>query len=152
MRMEIREIKFGSELYQRSSNLRENVLRQPLGLVLSSEDTQDEDKQIHIAAIENGVDVIGTIILKPASSEVSEIRGVAVAPHMQNMGIGKQLVIFAEQLAIENGFLTIEMKARISARKFYEKLGYNTTGPEFIKSTIPHIKMEKLIAFSRLLP
>ncbi|HEU5046374.1 MAG TPA: GNAT family N-acetyltransferase [Rickettsiales bacterium] len=145
--MDIQKIAFGSPLYDLSKRLREQVLRLPLGLVLSAQDTEGEENQIHIAAIAPDGSVTGTIILKPASPSLYEIRGVAVAVTLQGKGLGQKLVSFAEHTARQEGVQRIEMAARITAQSFYEKLGYRIYGEPFIKSTIPHIKMEKLIAF-----
>lgn len=150
--MDIREIAFNSPLYDLSKRLREQVLRLPLGLVLSTQDTAGEEHHIHIAAITEDGGVTGTIILKPASDTLYEIRGVSVSPQLQGKGLGKRLVEYAEYAAAQRGAHHIVMAARVTAQVFYEKLGYEAVGEVFIKSTIPHIKMEKAIAFQTQLP
>jgi predicted GNAT family N-acyltransferase len=37
------------------------------------------------------------------------------------------------------------MLARVSAKGFYERLGYQSTGVEFIEVTVPTIKMTRRI-------
>jgi predicted N-acetyltransferase YhbS len=143
--MIIREISYASDLYECSKRFREEVLRLPLGLVLSALDLQEEDRQIHIAAVESNETILGTVLLKPLSDEIIKLRQMAVAPALHGRGIGRDLVRFAEQLAIAKGFQTIQMHARMSAKGFYERLGYRSTGTEFIEVTVPTIKMARHI-------
>jgi predicted GNAT family N-acyltransferase len=123
-------------------NLRETILRKPLGLSLSVEDIKNEDKQIHIGAFLND-EIIGYIILSPQTKTEIKMRQVVVVPEMQKTGIGKKLISFSEKYALDNGFSTIILNARIIVKNFYTKLGYSQTGQEFIEKNIPHIKMYK---------
>ena len=41
------------------------------------------------------------------------------------------------------GFVSLSLHARSIAVGFYEKLGYETVGDEFIEVSIPHRKMAK---------
>src|SRR5579864_7763536 len=130
MDVSIREIPFGSPLYERARRFREDVLRLPLGLVLSAQDVDGEDHQIHVAALGPNNAVLGTVVLKPITPELVKLRQMAVAPTVQRTGMGKDLVRFAEHVARSKGFKSIEMHARISAKAFYEKLGYHALGDE----------------------
>jgi ribosomal protein S18 acetylase RimI-like enzyme len=140
--MIVKEIPYGSALYAQMKELRESVLRHPLGLILTENDIQGEEDQIHIAAIENNA-VVGTVILKPLSNDVVKLRQMAVAPEMHGRGVGRDLVRFAEDVACTRGFLTIEMSARVSAIGFYQKLGFELVGESFTEVTVPTIKMVK---------
>jgi GNAT superfamily N-acetyltransferase len=62
---------------------------------------------------------------------------------MQGKGIGRALMIFAENIARDQGYKRLCMHARRSAIGFYEKLGYAVSGDEFVEVTIPHFTMEK---------
>jgi N-acetylglutamate synthase-like GNAT family acetyltransferase len=132
-------------LYSATTKLREKILRLPLGLVLSEKDVAGEEQQIHIAALSPEKEVVGTVLLKPLSPTLVKLRQMAVADAYQGSGLGKKLVQFAEQVAVENGFREIEMHARISALGFYEKLGYKVAGDTFIEVTIPTILMKKTL-------
>ena len=148
--MIIQEVPFESALYKQTKHFREDILRLPLGLTLSPQDVQGEEQQIHIAALGANDAILGTIILKPLSSHIVKLRQMAVAPAMQGQGIGRDLVRFAEGLARARGFQSMEMSARISAKGFYEKLGYRATGDAFTEVTVPTIKMIKDIRESNL--
>lgn len=87
--------------------------------------------------------MLGTVVLKPLSPTLVKLRQMAVAPALRGSGIGGELVRFAEGIAWERGYETVEMAARTSARGFYERLGYRAVGDEFVDLTTPHLKMTK---------
>lgn len=140
--IEIRVIAWGSEQYKKEVELRYKILREPLGLVYTPQQLEDERNEIHIAAFfEN--EIIGCLLLKPESDSEIKMRQVAVSSSRQGMGIGKSLVSFAEKFAVENGYKLITLHSRDSALGFYETLGYKTVGEGFTEVTIPHHKMIK---------
>ncbi|HEY8191535.1 MAG TPA: GNAT family N-acetyltransferase [Alphaproteobacteria bacterium] len=143
--MIIQEIPYESALFEATRKLRDEVLRRPIGLTLSAADIEGENHQIHIAAIDDSGDVRGTVILKPLSESLVKLRQMSVSPACQGQGCGKQLVRFAERVALERGYKLIELAARISALGFYEKLGYRTEGEKFTEVTLPTIKMVKAL-------
>ena len=138
----IQEVPYGSPLYRLTLAFREEYLRRPLGLTNSDADLKAEDRQIHIAAVDNAK-IIGTVVLKPISPQMVKLRQMAVAGSRLGSGLGAELVRFAEDLAWDRGYASIEMAARVSARGFYDKLGYRAEGDEFFEITIPHIRMVK---------
>jgi len=141
----LKEILYGSAMYESTKCFREEVLRRPLGLKLTVWDTKDEDTQIHIAAIEDDNLILGTVLLKPVSCSHIKLRQMAVSPLMQGKGIGRKLVQFAEMLARSKEFQVIEMHARINAQGFYQKLGYHAEGKVFTEVTVPTIRMTKTL-------
>jgi ribosomal protein S18 acetylase RimI-like enzyme len=68
---------------------------------------------------------------------------MAVPKNLQGKGVGRALMQFAENIARDRGYRKITMHARKTATGFYEKLGYNISGGEFIEVTLPHVVMEK---------
>jgi predicted GNAT family N-acyltransferase len=142
--MKIGEIPYHSQWYEKSKQLRQDVLRTPIGLILSDKDVEGEENQFHIAAIDND-EVVGVIILKPLENGVIKPRQVAIAQTMQGKGLGRDMLVFAESLARTRGFSSVEMSARISAQIFYEKLGYRTIGGIFTEVGLNTIKMIKTL-------
>lgn len=139
----IQEIPYGSALYESSKALRNEILRRPLGLVLSEKDVAGEDQQIHIGAVTEDARVVGSVTLKPLSPTVIKLRQMAVAASEQGSGLGRKLVTFAEQLAYSKGYRLMETHARVVAQGFYEKLGYVAEGDVFIDIQVEHILMKK---------
>ena len=142
--MIFKEIAYDSAEYYQSKDVRDTVLRIPLGLRLSEKDVSGEDKQIHLVAME-GERVVGTLLLKPLSADVAQFRMMALLPEYQGGGNGKALFHYGEEIARAKGFTRAEFNARCHVRVFYEKMGYAAYGEEFILSTIPHVKMAKIL-------
>lgn len=142
MTIEIRIVPHGSAEYEGAKAVRQEVLRTPLGLILTEKDTEGEETQLHIVGMQSGK-VIGTVSLKPLEGHVMKLRQMAVSSAVQGQGVGASLVRAAEKRTREDGFESIECHARISALPFYEKLGYTAIGHPFTEVGQPHIKMIK---------
>lgn len=139
----LRLIAFGAPEYRQELSLREEILRRPLGLVLSAEDTEGEKDQIHIGLFRNDKLAGCVILAKTSDPRAVRLRQLAVYEKFRGCGAGKDLVLFFEKYAAEHGYKKIILQARVTVRAFYEKLGYRAKGDEFIEKTIPHIEMEK---------
>lgn len=142
MTIRIEEAPFGSPRYQESLRLREAVLRIPIGMVLRDKDIELDHTEFHVVALE-GNNVVGCVLLRPLSDKRIKLRQMAVADNHQGQGVGAKLVRFAEALAKRRGFTAIETNARKVAQGFYEKLGYEAIGGEFLEINIIHTLMMK---------
>lgn len=136
------QIDHGSPEYTQAKQLRNDVLRVPLGRVLTDQDTLGEEHQLHFVALE-GDRVVGTVTMKPLSDTHIKLRQMAVSADMHGSGIGGLLIRHAESRLYEMGYRTIETAARCVAQRFYERLGYTVTGEAYDEMTVPHIPMEK---------
>ena len=139
-----RLISYGSLEYQQSCQLRHEVLRLPLGLSLSENDTDDEDKQYHFGIFDRQ-NLLGCVIVKPLSINTIKIRQMAIIPSMQNLGLGRTLLQFAENYCWKNGYTTLTLHARFYAMDFYLKQGYQICSEEFMEIGLPHVKMHKTV-------
>jgi len=122
--------------------LRMDILRKPLGLSFLDEELDKEKEDILIGAFEDDR-ILGCCLLTKVDDKTVRLRQMAVPNSLQGKGIGRALMIFAENIARDLGYRTLVMHARKTAVGFYEKLGYNCTGNEFVEVTIPHYVMEK---------
>jgi predicted GNAT family N-acyltransferase len=139
----IKVVPHGSDAYHDAVALREEVLRAPLGLTISSEEQEYEKKYFHIACY-LGDDLCGTAMLVPKGEEI-KIQRVAVKEEAQGHGIGSELMKFCEIFAKENGFKALYCHARDTAIKFYLKNQFVGEGEMFDELGLPHWKMRKLI-------
>jgi N-acetylglutamate synthase-like GNAT family acetyltransferase len=131
------------EAYEQVYALREEVLRKPIGLSLKNEDLS-ADKMDTIVIAEQGNEVIGCLMIHPTDdTKVMKLRQMAVSDKEQGRGIGKQLMLAAEQVIWNKGCERIVLHARVTAREFYDKLNYKTTSAVFTEVGIPHVVMEK---------
>ncbi len=137
-------IDFGSPQYDQMIHLREEILRRPLGLHFDKKELEEEKKDVLIGAFDDDR-ILGCCLLSPVSDRQVRLRQMAVRNNLQGKGIGRALMSFAENVARDQGYKTLIMHARKTAVGFYEKLGYQQVGKEFIEVTIPHVVMEKTL-------
>ena len=140
--MALKIIDYGSKEYQQMVNLRYEILRKPLGLQFSKEELEQEKDEILIGAFEDDK-ILGCCMLVKTGEKTCRLRQMAVINKLQGKGIGKALMVFAENLTRDRGFKKLTMHARKSAIGFYERLGYSVVGDEFQEVTISHYVMEK---------
>ncbi len=138
----IKVVEHGSRYYWHGVDLRYAVLREPLGLNFTREQLLAEDKDIHIIYYTDAV-AMGTLMLTPSNNGRIKMRQVAIDDQFQGAGIGSKMVEYSEAYALDHGFTIMELHARKTAVPFYQKLGYQVVGDEFLEVTIPHYKMTK---------
>jgi N-acetylglutamate synthase-like GNAT family acetyltransferase len=138
----LREIAYGSPEFVEGRKLRQRVLRDPLGIVLSATELAEEATVRHLAAFE-GARLVGWLALYDLGNGNVRMRQVAVDFDRQRKGIGKALVLRSEELARGSGYETIVLHARETAVPFYLALGYEIFDEPFVEVTIPHRKMRK---------
>ncbi len=143
--IDIHIVDFDSEYRKASVELRYQVLRKPLGLKYTPRQLAEEINEVHIVAVLQH-QVVGVLLLKVINRQVLKMRQVAVRPDLQQSGIGRQLVVFSEDYACRNGYTSIELHARDTAKAFYLKLGYTVVGDAFEEVGIKHYKMTKRLS------
>jgi GNAT superfamily N-acetyltransferase len=142
--MALRMIDHGTKEYLQMVHLRNEILRKPLGLVLEQAELEKEKEDILMGAFEDDR-LLGCCLLSRLDAATIRLRQMAVPGNMQGKGIGRALMIFAENIARDQGYKKLCMHARTTAVGFYEKLGYTINGDEFQEVTIPHYIMEKTL-------
>ena len=80
-------------------NLRNEILRKPLGLSFTEEELEGEKDDILMGAFEDDR-LLGCCVLTPMDAGSVRLRQMAVPKNMQGKGIGKALMIFAENIEI----------------------------------------------------
>jgi predicted GNAT family N-acyltransferase len=131
-------------LYQQVIELRQRVLRAPLGLDIRNDDLQAETEQI-IFIYEEGNIVKGCVLLQQYDADTFKLRQMAVDASEQGKGIGMELVNAADVYAVNFGKSRIMLHARETAIPFYQKLGYEVIGEPLTEVGLPHRIMEKLL-------
>ncbi|TDH26093.1 GNAT family N-acetyltransferase [Segetibacter sp. 3557_3] len=140
--MPLKIIDHGSKEYKQMVEMRNQILRKPLGLSFKPEELEKEKEDVLIGAFEDD-EMLGCCLLTQVDASSVRLRQMAVKTGLQGKGIGRVLMQFAENLARDRGNRKIVMHARKTAVGFYEKLGYKVAGSEFEEVTIPHYIMEK---------
>jgi predicted GNAT family N-acyltransferase len=138
----ISHINSSSPKYRQVWDLREEILRKPLGMSLKNEDlSKDHTDTIFIAELND--EVIACLMLHRIDEETLQLRQMAVSDEWQGKGVGRLLVIAAEQYSKSEEFTKIILHARKVAVGFYKRLEYHISGEEFTEVGIPHFLMGK---------
>lgn len=137
-----KKVSFDSPWILKIYALRQNELRIPIDLNLFEEDLLSEQNEFFFAGIK-GEELISCLQLREAGKGSLKLRQMATANNYQGTGKGRELVVFAEEWAAKSGYHQIELHARQVAQGFYEKIGYQKIGAEFLEVNIPHFKMVK---------
>ncbi|MFH5803248.1 GNAT family N-acetyltransferase [Alienimonas sp. DA493] len=139
---QFRQIAFGSDDYRQEYDLRDEVLRRPLGHRLADDDLSGEAEQWHLGLFEAG-ELRACVVAVPLADGGAKLRQMAVRPEAHGRGLGRRLMEAVERDLKGRGFVNVTLHARATAVGFYEKLGYRRVGDEFIEVTLPHFVMQK---------
>jgi len=142
--LQIKEINYYSEEYQKLLNFRFQNLREPLNLEWSKNDLMNEEEQIHFAVMDKNK-IIGSFCLKKIDNKIIKLRQMAIHKKYQRKGYGSNILKFTKEYAIKNKYKKIILIARISALDFYKKNFFKTSGKIFNDVTVNSINMYKNI-------
>ncbi len=106
-------------------------------------DGQDEASQ-HSIALWAG-EPTGTMRMRGIAAGQVKVERLAVLPEFRGRGIGRRLMEEALAVLCEQGIEVVQVHAQIQVRSFYEKLGFESQGEEFVEAGILHVKMKKLL-------
>lgn len=136
----IEEIVHGGADYRSVLDWRERILRRPLGLVLTENDTAGEDSQRHFV-LRDGDLILAGVIAVSCDAGTVRLRQMWVREDRAGTGLGRFLLEGVARIFRAEGLLRINLHARVAVRGFYQKCGYTADGPEFDEIGIPHIRM-----------
>ena len=97
--MALKQIDHGSKDYQKMVNLRNEILRKPLGLSFDPEELEREKNDVLIGAFEDDK-ILGCCMLTRVNNSTCRLRQMAVQNNLQGKGVGHALMNFAETLEI----------------------------------------------------
>ena len=144
MKIEFKQIDHGSSNWRKAVELRENILRKPLGTHFTDEELKEEQNHVQIVGFIDD-ELKACAVLVPEGTHL-KMQRVAVDAHLRNLNVGSEMMAFCEQYAKSEGYETVYCHARDSAVNFYLKNGYTGVGDYFPEDGIPHLKMEKRMA------
>lgn len=140
--MPIRQIDHGTAEYKQMVALRYEILRKPLQLTFNHEELEKEKEDLHICAFDDE-ELLGCCMLTRVNAQTIRLRQMAVINTLRGKGIGAGILVYAENLARDQGFSLLMMHAREVAMGFYLRMGYTPLGEKFVEVTIPHYVMQK---------
>lgn len=110
--------------YEKEKMLRWEVLLKPLGLPPGSEIVPQDEKSMHLIALENK-NVIGCLCFYAESNAMGEIFQMAISEEYQGRGFGRQLMHTMEQALSKKGVHELYVYAWQDVQGFYIKMGYH---------------------------
>lgn len=143
IKMQLVQIAYGTELYSEEIELRERILRIPLGLRFNAEDLAAEKNELRFGLLDSSGKLAACLLVRILQKGIGKLRQMAVREELQGKGVGRELIGKVEKALLADGFSSIELHARKYAEGFYLKLGYTMEGEPFEEVGIPHIKMVK---------
>ncbi|MER6468340.1 GNAT family N-acetyltransferase [Streptomyces collinus] len=109
---------------------------------------------VHVLAVREDGEPLGTGRLlfgevaaakTGGDASVGSLGRLAVAGAARGLGIGVALVRAIEEAARAHGLTAVDLHAQTHAMGFYERLGYEAYGPEFLDAGIPHRSMRRAL-------
>ena len=140
--MVFKQITYQTTAYYQVVQLRERILRIPLGLKFSESDLALDKGEMLFALFKHDVPVACLQVRKIDDRQV-KLRQMAVDQNHQKQGLGKTLMQKVEKHLKKLDFKSIELNARQTAIGFYQKLGYRIVSGRFTEVGISHFKMMK---------
>ncbi|MBC9712194.1 GNAT family N-acetyltransferase [Streptomyces sp. TRM66268-LWL] len=134
--------------------VRKEVFVAEQGVAEEIEYDEYDASAVHVLAVraEDGV-ALGTGRLlfgdaglaKTGDASVGSLGRLAVAKAARGLGVGIALVRAIEECAAARGLSAVDLHAQTHALGFYERLGYEAYGPEFLDAGIPHRGMRRVL-------
>lgn len=124
-----------TDLYEQTLQLRNKVLRLPLGKNIFVEDLTIE-KENDFYGWEKEHQIIATLSTYLKEDRTIQLTAFAVEPIYQNQGYGKKLVEFLLEDLSKQGYERVDVSARSSAKGFYEKCGFKAIGEPVVNETL----------------
>ncbi|MBR3321248.1 MAG: GNAT family N-acetyltransferase [Exiguobacterium sp.] len=137
-------IQSGNEatLIEQAKQVREIVFVQEQRIDTSLEYDDLDGVCTHVVGLLDS-EPVTTARLRKVDSTVGKVERVATIQAARGHGYGKEIMDEVERVAKRQGLVELRLGAQLTALPFYEKLGYEAFGDEFLDADIPHRMMRK---------
>jgi predicted GNAT family N-acyltransferase len=130
------------------------VDEQDVDEALEWDDWDDHAATMHFVAYDADGTPVGAARLRPRGADpadqddptwdagaVGKVERVAVRDSHRGTGVGRALMDAVHAHGRERGVTSFLLHSQTQAAGFYERLGYEAFGDEFVEADIPHVKM-----------
>jgi len=100
---------------------------------------EHEDEAIHFVAYAED-EPVGAARLREPEPGVGKVERLAVLESHRETGLGRQLMEAVERQARAQGIDRLTLHGQVRVAGFYEHLGYERVGEQFMEADIPHVK------------
>lgn len=134
-----------SDLYLDALKIRNQVFVKEQGVPLDREIDNYEAYTIHFVLYQDTETPMATLRLLPLEDGKIKVQRMAVLKEFRKKGLGKVIMEAAETFANEHDYQQLVLGAQLTARDFYQRLGYQTEGEIFLDADIEHVTMTKTL-------
>lgn len=135
------EIKSFDYLPEDARKIRVAVFVEEQGFEVEFDET--DEKAVHLVGYEKGKPAAVCRFFYDEPHKSYMIGRIAVVKEMRGKGFGEQMVAEAERLIAAMGGNKVSLSAQVRVSPFYEKLGYEKSGGEYLDEYCPHVLMTK---------
>lgn len=134
-----------SDLYLDALKIRNQVFVKEQGVPLDREIDNYEAYTIHFVLYQDTETPMATLRLLPLEDGKIKVQRMAVLKEFRKKGLGKVIMEAAETFANEHDYQQLVLGAQLTARDFYQRLGYQAEGDIFLDAGIEHVTMIKTL-------
>lgn len=134
-----------SDLYLDALKIRNQVFVKEQGVPLDREIDNYEAYTIHFVLYQDTETPMATLRLLPLEDGKIKVQRMAVLKEFRKKGLGKVIMEAAETFANEHDYQQLVLGAQLTARDFYQRLGYQAEGDIFLDAGIEHVTMTKTL-------
>lgn len=131
----VKIIEWNSNEYWAGIALRNQLLKATAGKEMIQSIPIEEKNDIHVVALDKD-QVIGTLIISKVDQQSAQIKQVAVNNAYQGEGVGKKLLLFAEEVVRITQFKKVFLLGRSQAWGFYVRAGYQEFGQAYYDGNV----------------
>lgn len=140
MTVEVRRVRDDAEL-RAARDLRVAVFTDEQGVRAERETDPLDAEALHLAAVEDGGDVLGTCRVVVDTGGAAHLGRLVVRRDARRQGLAAALLAEGEREARAAGAREIRLKAQTAAVRVYERAGYVADGEPFEQEGIEHVAM-----------
>jgi predicted GNAT family N-acyltransferase len=128
------------------AELRRRVFVEELGVPPEIEQDAADDAAVHVISRADDGRVVATgRLLLPQGAGPATIGRMAADASVRGGGHGSAVLAELHRQAAARGIPEVELHAQITARRFYERAGYEAVGQEYEEAGIRHITMRRVL-------
>jgi predicted GNAT family N-acyltransferase len=128
---------------QECFQIREEVFVVEQRVPVDMERDAHEGAALHFLVQDDGQAIGAARVVVKENGAFAKIGRVAIISSKRGLGLGKALIGAIEKAPELNGVDNFVLETQTHALQFYERMGYQAYGEEFLDAGIPHRHMKK---------
>lgn len=128
-------------------DLRTRVFVQEQGVPAEIEQDERDATAVHVLARDDAGRVVATgrLLLPEDGGTTASLGRMAADVGARGQGYGAAVLAELHRQAAQRGMTAVELHAQVTARRFYERAGYEAVGQEYLEAGIVHVTMRRAL-------